>query len=372
MHYKVLLLLLAAFFPFLIHAQPAGWDALDQIIASRSALREAVKTGDVAAAARHTDDLRYLADSTHQSLAWDERWLAYHYTGRYALLLDEVARYDKEEERREASLQVPPGDRLFEALDAAVYERFDAIVETLVTDLEDQPEQQAFALLHLQYILRNHQPEEKLRREEFLAQYPKSKYATFVNTYMQLPPKRERRTWQTDVSIINNNWQGRLSQTITPAWGGYWGLGFWQSKFNLDGFVAYSTCKVGRNTRIDGELWPKDSIASVLQAGVRFGYDIYTRPKVRIWPAIEGGYINLSDAGADPDLFFDFAGAFWGGSVNVDLRLKTVAPRHERALTGYRGLRVRAGYHRLPFGPDASSLSGHLYFIGLGFFLHGG
>jgi hypothetical protein len=349
--------------PILSAAQTPGWDSYDQLLSLREELRKDIQANDINAAARHTDELLTLSDATHAALVWDERWLIYLYTERFERLLDEVYRHTAVVVAEEANKTQPPADQLFTMADKAVYDNYDRITEAINTEYARATERRDFLFILLNHALRSNRYEDQVAREQFLETYKDSKFADFVRNFTSLPPAKQRYSIQGDIGVLNYSWQDNLERALNPGWGISGAVGIWRRRWTTEAYIGFAASKISRNTPIDGVFWPKDSTAANLHGGLRIGFDALRSEKIRIWPAIEGGWSNLYDGGGDLDPYFNFNKPYWGATINADLRLLKMASEHERYLPMYYGVRVRVGYHRLYFGNNDPALRGDAFFI---------
>jgi hypothetical protein len=373
----ILIILLGA--SSLLQAQfPQGWDTLDQIIKLRSDLKNAIRANDPKSGAIVTEELRNLSGKTHWSLMWDERWLVYHWSSRHRLLLDEVAAYSYSKRMMEEEAKTAPADSLFETVDQAMYQNsvgYDAVLQ----DLGLNPEERVFTDLHLQYLLRNNQEEEKIRRDSFIKKYPGSKYSSFIKQFMILPKPTRRHYFSFDVQLINFSWRSELERSLQPGWGAGFGLYYHRNLFIVGGKFAFSRQKTLRtlylNSDFDNWAWPKNSPSSFNKYAIEVGMKVLDRPKIRVWPSAEAGWTNIlaQDDEDDPDTVplssvFNYDSGTLGVSINAELKMsKKGGTTKATKSTLYNGVILKLGYNWLYFGASDAALRGNVLFFALGY-----
>jgi hypothetical protein len=369
MHHHILRILLWGLLPLGLLAQPTrhpeGWDTLDQIIALRAQLKTDLRRADYRAAAVHTDSLRLLTNPEHTTLFWDERWLVYYLTGRYALLLDEVATHTPVRRAQESNPAPVPSDSLFEVADGLVYERFEVLVGDVATEVP-KAEDRDFLLRHLHYLLRNQSETEQDKRADFLKKYPESRFALFVRNFMALPPKPQKYLWTGELALLNLNWQDQLARSVEPGWGIHAGLGVWKKRWGWRGTFNFCAPKLAREVDAGDRVWERDTSVLVMQVGMELTYDVLNRQKIRLYPAVSAGWIRMVEGGAESLSDYAYRGPVWSAALHADIKLRKPEPLHRRALPRHRGVWVSAGYQWLPFGEDNAALRGGAFFIALG------
>ncbi len=221
---KLKILLFCLFFSPALYAQfPEGWDSLDQIIKLRSDLKSAIRSNDTKNGANISNGLRNLSHKNYSALMWDERWLVYHWCGRYRILLDEVGNYGFIDRIVENNAQTPPNDSLFELIDQVMYQN-SADYAAVLEKAGLTPQEQFFADIHLQYLLRNNTEAELIRRDSFIKMNPNSKFTAFIREFMSLPRPIPKHYFSLDITLFNTNWQSDLQRTLRPGWGMGFGL----------------------------------------------------------------------------------------------------------------------------------------------------
>lgn len=357
---------------------PEQWDTLDQTINLRSELKAAIRSEDKKAATNATEGLRNLTDKTHTALMWDERWLVYHWTGRYKLLLNEVKNYGYFDRVQEEYGKIPPADSLFELIDQVMYRQapdYPAMLEK--TDLN--PEERFFTDIHLQYLLRNNEEAELMRRDSFLRTFPGTRYKSFIKEFMNLPKRKKVRYFSMDVRFMNNNWSDQLQRNFRPGWGLGAGL-YWHYKAVLVGASwSFTRQKLERPiySAFDA-VWQKGDGSSMHKFSGELGLRVLNTSKIAVWPSFEFGWANLASIDTeydedDPNYiplvnYFDFSSGHIGACFTADLKMSkkgTDTKSSKSAL--YNGVRLKVGYNRLYFGNSDNQLSGNVLFFALGY-----
>ncbi|MEY3242395.1 MAG: hypothetical protein RIR11_3834 [Bacteroidota bacterium] len=359
---------------------PEGWDELDQIIALRVSLKQAIPSNDKKSGAIYIDSLRDLSSPEHWGLLWDERWLAYHWSERHRLLLEEVQNFTTNKKSDEEYAKQPPRDNLFEALDLTMY----AGVNNYALILKKSglnAEEQDFLNLHLQYLLRNNTENERDLRSDFLKRYPGSKYNYFVRTFMELPPEAKRHWFSVEANLLQNNWQSELERNVNAGWGFLGGVNYHKRRWTIAGQVAITYQKNVRVIYGNFADWPINARSSYNDYGFSVGYAVFDKTKVRISPFVRAGVVSFNSVAPtdddgnvleNPYVEFDVTSLSLGVGLGIDLKLKT-RKNNERGLLppNYAGFKMRIGYNRLNFGKNNPQLTGNTLFFSIGYQITG-
>lgn len=358
-----------------VNSQAQAIDTMEQIIQYRSQLKQALRTGNRAAGTEITKTLLPYYSFQHWALMWDERWLIYHWSGQERTLLEEIKLHTESSRYLEEYAKAPPADSLFEVADSLMYTLRPKYAAELV-DRGLSLEEQAFVLLHLQYLLRNHEEAEKEKRALFLQDYPESPFSTYIKTFMPLPPAPIDYYWSLDARILNNNWTGDLLPILNPGWGGQVGVFLHKKRWNFGMNLQLSRQKLNRPITERYDVWPKNAPSSFLGFGIQGGFTVLNQSKIKIWPSVEAGWNNLTpvdnkDSGIPDELFyslFTYQSAYVGAALNVDLKMVPQTP-HPKGLypTKYNGIRIALGYNLLNFHWANSQLDGNAVYLAIGY-----
>jgi hypothetical protein len=373
---KPLLLLMLFSAPAVYAQNPEGWDTLDQIIKLRADLKSAIRADDKVTGANITNTLVRLSDKNHLSLMWDERWLVYHWCGRYKWMLNETAKYSYYDREEEEYSKIPPVDSLFELIDKQMYQQSTTYPEVLKSSGLNF-EEQFFADIHLEYLLRNNTDQEKIRRDSFIRQFPNSKYNSFIRQFMSLPVKPVKHYFSLDVTLFNSNWSSGMALTARPGWGMGFGLYYHRNWFVGGLKFEFSKQKLLRDLYSSFDVWPKGSASGFNKYTAELGANVLNRPKIRVAPAVEFGFANFSAQDSadedNPDLVplsavFNYQCGQIGFSVTSDLKMfKKGKDTNITKSTLYNGIRLKLGYNWLYFGSSDTALTGNVLFFALGY-----
>jgi hypothetical protein len=351
---------------------PVLADTIELIAIARANLRKAVRAGDKTQGNTHLKALLSMTSCLHWSLGWDERWLTYHWADQQRALLNELRGYDDIARFIENYCVLPPSDSLFEQLDLTMYQEREQYSLRLA-DLQFNPEEQTFLNLHLEYLLRNNTEVEQERRALFLKDYPNSKYAEFVRTFMNLPPKPKKQYFSFDVMAFSTNWTNNLDLTLRPGWGFQSALTVHRNRFNFTGKFSASWQNLSKPVYEDTFIWEKSAPSVYNNYGLEFGYNVLNRSKVRIAPALEAGVSKVyapSDSSqyTDPQTIFNYTSAYLGAGVTFDLKMfpKSTYSKGLKSAP-YNGVRVRVGYHRMYLNRQQEDLKGNMLYLAFGF-----
>lgn len=363
--------------PAALLAQESPSDSMEQIIALRAQLKKAIKANDTRQGAVLTDAITMHSSCSWWGLMWDERWMAYHWTGRYQVMLKELEQYTEMSRMIEDYCEKPPADSLFELLDDLNYREYERCSEAIAN--ERLPEEARELLsLHLHYLLRDNSEKEKERRRAFLDRYPRSKYEEFVKTFMELPPKLKKHYFSWDVLIHQANWTGNLNLALRPGWGFQTYLNYHRKALHLYAGYEGAWAKVNRDIYHGGEWYPKGEIMEMQQYNVGAGVNLLDVKQFRLTVGVEGGrsrLLALSDSLAviDPRTVFRFASWHRGAYITGDLKIKPKTHYNKGlARPPYNGVRIRAGFRQLFLENDDDSVRGNMFYIGMGYQFSGG
>lgn len=351
---------------------PALADTIELITIARANLRKAVHADNKEQGNAHLKALLSMTSCLHWSLGWDERWLAYHWADQQRALLTELRGYDDISRFIEDYCVLPPSDSLFEQLDLTMYQQREQYGRHL-GDLQLTPEEQQFLQLHLEYLLRNNTEVEQERRALFLKDYPNSKYATFVTTFMQLPPKPKKHYFSFDVMAFSTNWTNNMDLTLRPGWGFESALTLHRHRFNFTGKFSASWQDLSRRVYEDTFIWEKGDPSIFNNYGLEVGYNLLNRAKIRIAPALGAGISKVyapSDSSqyTDPQTIFNYTSVNWGAGVTFDLKMFPKSSYSKGLKSApYNGVRVRVGYQQLFLHRQQEDLKGNMLYLAFGF-----
>ncbi len=321
------------------------------------------------------DSLRSMEDDNYLALQWDERWLFYFWLENYAPLLDEVAHFTKNTEAETFTKYSPPNDSLFEWLDAQLYRDREQLFRQ-IDNAWLSGEERDFAALLLHYLLRlSNEPtaadEFDARLNAFLAENPTTRFAPFMRAFMfnTKPPA----SWAVglDALFLQGNWSGDLERNFKTAYGADFAVYYWQNRWNLAVRMGVTGQKLLRPVEANTYEWPKDDPSVFFDLELEAGYDLFNKPRLRIFPTVGGGYSTIrppegDDQDPNPDYYsnFKFNGVHLTTALQADVKFRQ---GKGNVATSYHGIRVRMGYHWLNLKRQNPALQGNMFFFAVGY-----
>ncbi|MGI9158481.1 MAG: autotransporter outer membrane beta-barrel domain-containing protein [Saprospiraceae bacterium] len=359
-------------------------DRLEEIEAGRIELRVAFLRQDSAAVGFWLDSLGRAGNDAFAATLWDERWLLYHWLGRYPQLLEEVAGYTQRK-MPEGWLARPPQDSLFELIDDLLYaQRFELFEHIRRCDLST--EDRLFALLHLEFLLRTEagetgRQEQDLKLENFIAQYPESRFRDYIRAYMYDGKKPGMYALGIDFAFSYGNWTDQLARNLTPQFGFQFGFAYWKKHWTVQGRSVFGRQRLARPISVGSFTWPDNDPARSFNLSLEIGRDLVDQDRLRMFPSAGIGVCFLNppsvEDGADPypayyDSFY-FTALSLTAALTTDLKFPFKDAQGVPATTtaGYHGVRLRFGYSKLNFGRKNNALGGNLIFFAVGYNLFG-
>ena len=359
-------------------------DRLEEIEAGRIELRVAFLRQDSAAVSFWLDSLGRAGNDAFAATLWDERWLLYHWLGRYPQLLEEVAAYTNRK-MPEGWLARPPQDSLFELIDERLYaKRFELFERISRSDLSKAD--RLFALLHLEFLLRTEagetgKLEQDKKLENFVAQYPESRFRDYIRVYMYDGTKPGAYALGIDFAFSYGNWTDQLARNLTPQFGFQFGFAYWKKHWTLQGRGVFGRQQLARPIQANSFTWPENDPARSLQLGLEIGRDLVDQDRLRMFPTIGVGvcFLNPPSAADEADPYPEYYDNFYftalslTAALTTDLKFpfKNVQGVPTTTAAGYHGVRLRFGYSKLNFGRKNNALGGNLIFFAVGYNLFG-
>lgn len=357
---------------------------MGRIAATRLQLDTAFLYDDLIGAGMWMDSLMRMEDAEQVALVWDERWLLYFWSGALSNALDEAARYDADERIRQSYKNQPPNDSLFQHLDRILLERqYQLFADIRQAFLNE--EEKAFATLLLEYLLRlnGDKPTWATKIDNFLVKYPRSRFNTYLRSVKPYIPKPSKDALGLFATFWHGEWNNQLERSLRPLNGLEFGLYYWRSRINYQLVALVGSSKLDRDVVQNGYVWPKKDVYSAFGLQGEVGYDLLDKTKFRVFPSVGGGFCRLRPPSPDdgeeplPDYYYNFR--FFSGhlvaALNVDLKMfpRRAKPNGIRSVIpgSYNGPRLRVGYQRLWFDRKNPALQGNLFFVAIGYNLHG-
>ena len=325
------------------------------------------------------DSLRTLEDETWLALQWDERWLFYFWLENYAPLLDEVAVFTDSVEQRTYYKYPPPNDSLFEWLDAQLF-RDRAQIFAQVKHAWISGEERAFSALLLDFLLRISSGKRETaafdaRLDSFLTEYPNSRFAGFMRSKMYAIKPAGRWAIGVDALFLQGIWSGNLERNLKTCYGGDFAVAYWQNHWTAALRFGIGGQKLLRPVESKGYTWPSDDPSTFLDIELEFGYDVYDKRRLRIFPTIGGGFSSVFPPEGDeedpnPDYYdnFKFPGAHLTAAAQADVKFPM---GNGNVASSYHGVRVRVGYHWLNLGRRNPAMQGNMFFFAVGYTIFG-
>lgn len=368
------------FCPFFVNGQPeSSLTQAAQIAVQRQALIIAFQSDNLSEVRSRLDSLRRLEDDNYLPLQWDERWLFYIWLEDYNSLLGETARFTQAWEESNALKIAPPEDSLFKITDNRLYsdrERcFDQIRQSNLPE-----EEKTFVALLLDFLLRLSTvdpaaTEFDTRLNAFQQAYPNSRFIRFMRSRMYNTPPPGSWALSIDMLFMQGNWSGMLENYFRSSYGGDFGLGYWQNRWNFYLRVPVGGQKLMRPVEANGYFWEKDESSTFFGVELEAGYDIINKSRLRVLPTVGGGYTSLrppagTEEDPNPDYFdfFKFQGGHLTAALQADVKFKA-GPSN--VATSYHGVRVRLGYRWLNLGRENPALRGNMFFFAVGYTIFG-
>jgi len=375
---------------------PADSSKTARIAAARRHLDTAFLYDDLISAGLWMDSLTRMEDDQQVALVWDERWLLYFWSGALSNALDEAARYDADERIRQSWKNQPPNDSLFEHLDRTLLERqYQLFADIRQAFLNE--EEKAFATLLLEYLLRINgaSPSETelenlngprgiwaAKIDNFLAKYPKSRFGKYLRSIKPYIPKVRKDALGIYAAFQHGEWTDQLERSLRPLNGLEFGFYYWRKRMNYQLGLLVGGNKLARDVVQNGYVWPKKDVYSAVFFHGEVGYDLLDKTKLRVFPTIGGGFSRVRPPEPDdddeplPDYYygFRFSSGHLMAVLNIDLKMLPRSGKHynQTGVKGsYNGPRLRVGYQRLWLDRKNPALRGNLFFVSIGYNLHG-
>lgn len=359
-------------------------DRLEEIQAGRIELRVAFLRQDSAGVGFWLDSLGRAGNDAIAATLWDERWLLYHWLGRYPQLLEEVAGYTSRK-MPEGWLAGPPQDSLFELIDDMLYaKRFELFERISRSDLST--EDRLFALLHLEFLLRTAagetaRQEQDKKLEDFVTQYPGSRFRDYIRASMYDGKTPGAYALGIDFAFSYGNWTDQLARSLTPQFGFQFGFAYWKKHWTVQARSVFGRQQLARPIQANNFTWPENDPARSLQLGLEIGRDLVDQDRLRMFPSAGVGvcFLNPPSAADEADPYpayydnFYFTALSLTAALTTDLKFpfKDAQGAPMATTAGYHGVRLRFGYSKLNFGRKNNALGGNLIFFAVGYNLFG-
>ncbi|TNE67846.1 MAG: autotransporter outer membrane beta-barrel domain-containing protein [Bacteroidetes bacterium] len=324
------------------------------------------------------DSLQRLENELFLTLQWDERWLLYLWLENYSALFAEVQIFDSGLEEVELLKLAPPPDSLFQHLDVRLYEEraylFDQVRKAWLS-----AEERAFTSLLINYLLRlsTEEPEASAFDKQlnaFLKEYPSSRFTWYIHRHLYNIKPPGNWAFCMDLLFLNGNWTEGMERTLRPAYGGEIALGYWVKRWNAGLRLAVGGQKLDRDMDEKGFIWPEEDPSTFFAIELETGYDIYNKPRLRIFPSFGGGFgsVRPSENEEEPNpVYYDhfkFNGWHLTTALQADVKFNL---KSKKVATTYHGVRVRIGHRWLNFEPRNPAMQGNMFFFAVGYTIFG-
>ena len=326
----------------------------------------------------HLEKLEALEDSATSVTVWDERWLLYHHLGRYDTLFEQVKKHTQRTRFNEMWKEAPPEDSLFIVLDNHIYKHLASYAE-LIRQRKLNKEQQLFAILHLEYLLRVGETDPTSRKEQdrklirFVEKYPQTEFKPFINEFMFKGTKPEPWAYNLDLGFRFGAWTDELERHFSPYYAFDCALGAWYKGLNTHLRLSIGGFSLERDIVENNNVWFEDEKATHSQVMLDVGYDIVNTKKLRIFPTIGAGWSWVNPPSPDEDedplpAYYDdfrFNAPTLQAVLNTDLKFRIEDEDQAFDSYGYFGIRLRLGYQRLFLGNKNEALAGDQLFFSI-------
>ncbi|MBL7774440.1 MAG: hypothetical protein JNK89_00470 [Saprospiraceae bacterium] len=320
------------------------------------------------------DSLSRLESELHRSMYWDERWLLYIWLEQYPTLFTEVQQFSQGAEEQ-ALYKIPPTpDSLFTRLDNRLYENqaylFDQVRKAWLNT-----EERAFSSLLISYLLRLSSSEPAASEfddalKAFLKTYPSSSFAPFIRMRMFNRPPAAKWAIGGDLMFSNGNWTENLEGSLRPMFGVDLAFFYWRHRLNAGLRLNIGGQKLANDIEENLYIWPKDDPSTFFCVELEAGYDLYNKPRLRIYPTLGGGFSSIhapeDEENSNPDYYqnFRFNGWHWTAALQADVKFK---PDANSVSGSYTGVRIRLGRRWLNLDDGNPAFRGNMFFISAGF-----
>lgn len=339
-----------------------------RISTARLALREAFEQEDFGQVNAWLGFLENNLDSADfATTSLDERWLLFFWTNNFSQLFAEIVDFENIKSKFDDQI-VPREDSLFERVDLYSFQNRHEIFRKIRENFLSE-EEQAFAVLTLDWLLREDQTEplRKIRNEKsaaFLKKYPQSRFRDFVYRHLYDEVEVSPKIFGVDFFFNFGKADGAHGINFKPLFGG-----------EMDVFFEYLRIRTGITARFGGQnvrrsfqhktkFIEPDSTAAVIDLGWEFGYRLVRAERFSVYPSLGNGISILSVSESiefgEKVVFTTFYSL---PALNLDFKLG------KKPALDSPTLRFRLGYKLQNFGKKNAELAGNqiLVSIGIGF-----
>lgn len=326
-----------------------------------------------------------LSNDTVIGLSEEEQIFLHYWTKDFSKILTESVVPVKNEYRGcLIVVPYPPAEPLFYTLNEKTHKHSDTLFSFI--EMSSYPrEDKDFLKLHLNSILFKtrhraydngkdfHSRDElNLLADEFLAQYPKSKYEKYIRSNIRFVYRRSETAVATDFSIGVGVFNGQVAESFETAFMAGLGLEYNYKNWGVLGRVNFGDSKTIKDILINDKFVKKGLEFRPLLMDIGASYAVFENDILKIAPTAGIGFASIFplqktiDENAelkDAETGLNFAYSF---GLNTDFKLGSIMND-----AFYWPLRFRYGYTALDF--KSSGLKGgmHTITVGIGMYVGG-